>query len=89
MPWFVYIIQSEMDGTYYKGSSQDPYKRLLQHNAGESNYTSSKIPWKLVYLEELDSKKEMLIRERKLKRGNADYFFQLIQGDKNLLNKER
>jgi predicted GIY-YIG superfamily endonuclease len=38
MPWFVYIIQSEMDGTYYKGSSQDPYKRLLQHNAGESFY---------------------------------------------------
>ena len=86
MSWFVYIIRSE-DGTYYKGSSEDPYKRLEHHNAGMSKYTSSKIPWKLVYIEELPTKKEMLIREKKLKRGNADYFIYLIKGSKNLLNQ--
>jgi len=74
MGWFVYIIQSEKDGTYYKGSSEDPLRRLVEHNSGMSRYTSGKLPWKLVYVEELGSKKEMLIRERKLKRGNAAYY---------------
>ena len=88
MSWYVYIIQSE-DGTFYKGSSEDPFKRLLDHNAGLSSYTSSKIPWKLVYVEQLPTKKEMLIREKKLKRGNAGYFSQLINGDKNILKKQQ
>ena len=73
-----------MDGTFYKGSSTDPKKRLLQHNDGQSRYTRTKIPWSLVYVEEVASKKEMLIRERKLKRGNKDYFEKLILSSKNI-----
>lgn len=75
-----------MDGTYYKGSSQKPMHRLGEHNNGLSKYTSTKLPWKLVYVEELPSKRDMLIREKKLKRGNADYFQKLIQGDKNIIH---
>jgi putative endonuclease len=50
-------------------------------------YTSTKIPWKLVYAEELNTKREMLIREKKLKRGNAKYYQQLIDSDKNIARK--
>jgi putative endonuclease len=89
MSWYVYIIQSEKDGTYYKGSSERPLERLQEHNAGLSRYTSGKLPWKLVYVEELPSKKEMLIREKKLKRGNADFFQKLINGDKNIVTTLR
>ena len=87
MPFYVYIIQSQADGTYYKGSTEHPLQRLTEHNEGKSRYTSSRLPWKLVYVEELSSKREMLIRERNLKRGNADYFHYLINSDMNIVNK--
>ena len=85
MSFYVYMLQSDIDGTYYKGSTIYPFKRLEQHNLGFSTYTRSKRPWRMVYVEQLDSKKEMLIREKKLKRGNQNYFQQLIYGDKNII----
>ena len=56
MAWYVYIIQSEVDGCYYKGFTEHPFVRLGQHNNGDSVYTSTKMPWKLVYVEETASK---------------------------------
>lgn len=85
MPFYVYIIKSEVDGNFYKGSSQNPVVRLIQHNRGESLYTSRKLPWTLVYVEECPDKKSMLIREKKLKRGNRAFFEQLILSEKNIV----
>lgn len=67
MKFYVYIIQSSLDNSYYKGFSLDPYSRLEQHNLGESSYTSNKIPWKLVCILSFDTKKEALVKEKKLK----------------------
>ena len=39
MSWFVYILQSEKDGDYYKGITENIELRLKQHNAGQSTYT--------------------------------------------------
>ena len=64
MSFYVYIIQSLVDKSYYKGFTENLLNRLNQHNNGESKYTSTKLPWRFVYLEELESKKEGLIRER-------------------------
>jgi putative endonuclease len=79
MPHFVYIIQSEKDNTFYKGYSENVNTRLEQHNRAESHYTSYKTPWKLVYFEELPTKHEALIREKQIKRYNADYLRKLIR----------
>jgi putative endonuclease len=49
MSWLVYILQSEVDGDYYKGVTQNIETRLLEHNSGESKFTSTKLPWNLVY----------------------------------------
>ncbi|MFZ1528355.1 MAG: GIY-YIG nuclease family protein [Ferruginibacter sp.] len=68
MKYWVYIIKSKLDGSYYKGFSEDPYKRLLQHNIGESTYTSGKIPWELVFLQSFTLKRDALIREKILKK---------------------
>jgi putative endonuclease len=87
MAFYVYILQSLMDATYYKGSSENPLERLNQHNFGLSKFTSGKRPWKLVYIEELPDKKTMLIREHKLKRGNKDYYQKLIDSDKNIVDR--
>ena len=82
MPYFVYIIQSEVDKTFYKGYTENIINRLEQHNRGESQYTSTKIPWRLVYLEELPTKKDALIREKQIKRFNSDYLKKLIESYK-------
>lgn len=68
MPCYVYIIQSQVDNSYYKGFTENLATRLLQHNNGDSQYTSAKLPWKLVYVEELPTKREALIREKVLKK---------------------
>ncbi len=88
MPYYVYILKSEMDGTYYKGSTSDYLKRLEEHNRGLSRYTSSKVPWRLVYVEEHPDKQSALIRERKLKKCKADYFEWLTAQTSNILNSK-
>ncbi|MBW2204516.1 MAG: GIY-YIG nuclease family protein [Deltaproteobacteria bacterium] len=52
MPYFVYILRSTVDGSYYVGSTQDLNERLDRHNQGRSKYTKSKRPWQLIYHEE-------------------------------------
>ncbi|MDP2158823.1 MAG: GIY-YIG nuclease family protein [Nitrospirota bacterium] len=52
MPFFVYILKSEISGSSYVGYTSDITKRLLEHNSGKSISTRSKKPWRLVYQEE-------------------------------------
>lgn len=42
--YYVYIIESLVDGDFYKGSTADYLKRLEQHNNVESTYTRTKMP---------------------------------------------
>jgi len=76
MSFYVYIIRSEQDKSYYKGFTEDPLLRLQRHNEGQSAYTRTKAPWVLVYLEVYETKREALIREKALKKyaiGNCFY----------------
>jgi putative endonuclease len=91
MGFFVYIIQSSSDNSsadnsYYKGFSENPRKRLIQHNNGECQYTSQKMSWRLVYVEELATKREGLIRGKVLKKYSHKQIEQLISSGKNILN---
>ena len=52
MSWFVYVIQSEIDGRLYKGMTQVIASRLVTHNRGKVTSTKAYRPWKLVYQEE-------------------------------------
>ncbi|MFM7358510.1 MAG: GIY-YIG nuclease family protein [Sediminibacterium sp.] len=87
MGHYVYIIESEQDGTFYKGYSQDPSKRLQQHNQGESKFTSGKMPWKLVYVEECGTKREALIRERNMKKAERSRIQHLLSHPKNIIGR--
>jgi putative endonuclease len=86
--YYVYILESLMDGDFYKGFTTDYLKRLEQHNAGESKFTKIKIPWVLIYVESFGTKQEALIREKKLKRSNKAYLKWLIDQPSNLLNNK-
>lgn len=63
----MYIIQSEKDGRYYIGSTDDLEKRLVKHNRGYSRYTKGKGPFKLVYKEKFASRSDAKKREYYIK----------------------
>jgi len=67
-----------MDDSYYVGYSQDPQKRLEDHNDGRSRYTSGKRPWIKVYQEEYQTKSETIMRERFLKKQRNRIFYKKL-----------
>ncbi|MEI6947099.1 GIY-YIG nuclease family protein [Paraflavisolibacter sp. H34] len=83
--YYVYILESLVDGDFYKGSTSDYFQRLLRHNNGESEFTRTKVPWKLIFVQQFETKREALIREKKLKRCNKEYLQWLIGQPENLL----
>ncbi len=83
--YFVYIIYSSFCDSYYRGYSTQPEKRLKQHNEGESRYTKNKGPWILVFLQFFVTKREALIREKKIKKYSRSQIIQLIESPKNEL----
>jgi putative endonuclease len=85
--YFVYIIQSQIDGSYYKGFSTNPSIRLIQHNNKECSYTSIKTPWVLVYVEEMNSKTQAIFRERNLKKATHERIRALLIHPKNIVNR--
>ena len=85
---YVYILESLIDGDFYKGSTIDYLERLKQHNQGENQFTRSKMPWKLVFVQEFETKRNALIQEKKLKRCNKKYLRWVISQPLNILNKK-
>ena len=78
--FYVYLIQSEVDASFYIGYTSNLELRIKQHNNGESIYSRRKKPWKLVYSEELENKTSALKREKFLKKQkNKDFYYQLIK----------
>lgn len=65
MAW-MYILEC-CDGSYYVGSTKDLKRRLSQHQDGVgANYTSKRLPVKLVYCEEYDRVDEAFYREKQV-----------------------
>ena len=85
--YYTYILESLTSGDYYKGSTSNYLKRLEQHNNGESEFTRHNRPWKLIFVQIMETKSEALILEKKLKRCNKLYLQWLINQDVNILNK--
>ena len=78
MIYYIYILQSEVDGSYYIGQTNNLEDRLRRHNEGRSNYTRSKKPWKLVYTEKFNSRKEAVRREVEIKSKKRRFFIEQL-----------
>ena len=79
MPYYVYIIQSERDRSYYVGSTQNLSNRLERHNQGRTKYTKSKRPWKIVYSEKYPDRSSAIKRENEIKnRKRKEYVESLL-----------
>lgn len=65
--YFVYIIRSQKDFSYYTGITTNLKKRLLEHNNGKSIYSSSKRPFKLNWYCVFNNKEKAFSFEKYLK----------------------
>ena len=75
----VYVLQSAA-GQHYIGLSEDPIKRLEQHNAGESRWTKGRGPWSLCWVREGLTLSEARTLENALKRQKGGDGFYRITG---------
>ena len=67
MNYFVYILQSQQTGAYYKGITHNLENRITEHNAGEMKSTKAYRPWRIIGYVEKPTRSEALILEKKLK----------------------
>jgi predicted GIY-YIG superfamily endonuclease len=72
--YFVYIIQSQKDKTYYTGFTLNVPARLNKHNEKGVAYTSSKVPFELVWYCAFADKTKALAFEKYLKIGSGFAF---------------
>ena len=80
MEYIVYILYSKNLDVYYKGSSIDVDKRLIEHLEGNSNFTSKVNDWKIVFKKNFETKREALIEEKRLKKLNRVSIEKLLNG---------
>ncbi|OBR91775.1 MULTISPECIES: GIY-YIG nuclease family protein [Clostridium] len=81
---YVYILECS-DGTLYTGYTNDLDKRISTHNKGKgAKYTRGRLPVKLIYFEEYDSKSEALRREFTIKKMTRQSKLHLIKNCQQL-----
>ncbi len=79
---YAYIVECS-DGTLYTGYTNDLKRRVSVHNSGKgAKYTRSRLPVRLVYFEEYDSKEQAQSRECQIKRLTRKQKIALIEGFK-------
>ena len=72
--YYIYILQSKKDGSYYIGATSDLKERIKYHNSGYQKYTRSKKPYILKWFCVFPSKKKALGFEKYLKSGSGIAF---------------
>ena len=72
---FVYLLQSEVDAAkYYVGISNDPVRRVDEHNGGKSIHTNKYRPWRVIVTVGFADGAKATAFERYLKSGSGRAF---------------
>ena len=58
--FFVYIIESEVNGSYYIGQTNNLEERLRRHNLLRNRSTKSYAPWKLLHSQVYETRSEAM-----------------------------
>ena len=69
MPYYVYVLCSEIDKENYVGCTNNLKRRLIEHNAGKVFSTTKRIPLKPIYIEIYLNQQDAYEREKFLKTG--------------------
>ncbi len=78
MKYFVYVLKSVKDENLYTGFSENPDKRLKEHNSGKTKSLYKRRPLIMLYKEEFNDELEARRRERFLKTGQGRKSLRLI-----------
>lgn len=66
--YYMYVLQSSKDKSFYVGSTRDLKQRFVQHNAGQAFATKDLLPLILLYYEAYPTYKLAFKREKALKK---------------------
>ena len=80
--FYVYVLKSLKNNRFYTGLTSNLEKRIIEHNLGQSKYTSLTRPFKLVYKEEYGTRGEAYRRELFLKSGKGRELLKSFVKDK-------
>ena len=68
------------DGTVYTGYTTDVHRRIKEHNAGRgAKYTRSRLPVRLVYYEQHETKTVAMQREYEIKQLRREEKLKLVE----------
>jgi predicted GIY-YIG superfamily endonuclease len=85
--FFIYILKCN-DDSYYIGHTDDLEKRVEEHASGScSNYTSTRLPVKLVFTEAFQRREDALAFEIKIKKWSRVKKEALINRDFEAIRK--
>ncbi len=73
---YTYILYSEKLDKYYVGACTAMERRLYEHNIGYSKFTSTGIPWQIVYTEEYESLLLAKGREKEIKNKKSRVYIE-------------
>ncbi len=72
--FYVYVLQSEVDGKFYTGFTKDLKQRFEKHQKGLVPSTKHRLPLKLVYYEACLNQSDATHREKYLKTYHGKAF---------------
>jgi len=67
--YYVYAISSEIRNYIYVGLTNNIKRRICEHNRGHNKTTKPYLPFKLILIEEYNTRMEARSREKYLKSG--------------------
>jgi len=79
---YLYILQSEKNGKYYIGSTNNLMRRLAEHNSGQTTSLKNLLPVRLVFSKFYANLKEARKTELHLKRMKSRNIIEKIIKDK-------
>jgi putative endonuclease len=76
MMYYLYILYSSISDIYYVGYSDNPHKRLIEHNSdGHTTFSRKHRPWELMAIFECgDTRSQVLEIERFIKKAKIENF---------------
>ena len=79
--FYVYVIKSLADGTFYKGRTKDLTRRLREHESGKTQSIRIKAPFRLIHVEICYTIEEAIEMEHYLKSGYGREIIAEINAD--------
>lgn len=76
--FYVYILQSLKDFSFYVGQCDDLDRRMSKHFDGMSKYTAGKRPLRLVYFEVFADRSAAIKREGEIKRKKSRKYIEWL-----------